>query len=334
MILAWSAFAVCGALILIAGSQLSREADQFADATGLSRSFVGLLLLATVTSIPEMVTGISAAAFVEEPNLAVGNVLGACVVNLVVLGMLDVLRRGESVYTRASQGHILSAGFGVIMIGFVGFNVLLGERALLPALGHVGVSSFIILLFYVVSLGAIYRYEHRVPGPDASSEFVGAPVDMRGAARRFLVAAIVVVGAALVLPFVGDRIAGVMGWEETFVGTLFLAIVTTLPEMAVTVGAIRLGQIDLAIGDLLGSNLFNVATICFSDIAYAPGPILAHVSSFHAVSAISAMMMTGIVISGLLFRPRTRVLGTVGWVSFFLLMTYLLNVTALYLYGE
>jgi len=110
-------FALCALLIGRAGFVLSRSADQLAEAYGWGRGWVGLALLATVTSLPELASGISAVTFVDAPNLAVGNALGACVVNLTFLVIVDVLQRHQPMYHEASATHLLSAGFGVVMLG-------------------------------------------------------------------------------------------------------------------------------------------------------------------------------------------------------------------------
>src|SRR3990170_5747354 len=126
---AWLEFALCAVLIGYAGTKLSRYGDVIADKTGLGGAWIGLALMATVTSLPELVTGISSVALVDAPDIAVGNVLGACIINLTMIVILDLLHREESIYSRASQGHILSAGFGIIMAGFVGFSVLMPKPA-------------------------------------------------------------------------------------------------------------------------------------------------------------------------------------------------------------
>lgn len=124
-----------------------------------------------------------------------------------------------------------------------------------------------------------------------------------------------------------------MGWNRSVVGSLFVALVTTLPELAVTLSALRLGAVDMAIGNRLGSNLFNVTIIAGDDLFYRPGPLLADVSLVHAVTAGSAVFMTGLAMVGLFFRPRSRVLRAVGWVSLGLLAMYLLNTYMVYLHG-
>ena len=332
---AWLQLGACAALIAVAGTKLSRYADVIADKTGLSGNRTGLILLATVTSLPELATGISSVTIADAPNIAVGDVLGSCVFNLVILVVLDFLHRGESVYRRANQGHILSAAFGIVLIGFTGLNLLLGDKAAALAIGHIGASTPVIVALYVIAIRAVFIYER-----SQMREFAGKIADrypkltLRRAVVGYVAAAIVIVAAGIWLPFIGVQLATVMGWHKTFVGTLFVAIATSLPELAVTVAALRIGALDMAIGNLLGSNLFNIVILALDDLFFLKGPLLAHVSSLHAMSALSALVMTGIAIVGLLYRPRARILGAVGWISLGLLTVYLLNSFVLYLHGE
>ena len=115
-------------------------------------------------------------------------------------------------------------------------------------------------------------------------------------------------------------------------GTLFVAFATSVPEVVVTLAALRIGALDMAIGNVLGSNLFNVAILAVDDIFYLPGPLFDHVSPIHSVSAVSAIMMSGIAIVGLLYRPTTNLFRKVGWISLFLFLVYLLNSYVIYLY--
>ena len=335
VVIVWLQFGLCTVLIGFTGNKLSRYGDVIADKTGLSGTWVGLMLLATVTSLPELVTGISAVTVADTPDIALGDVLGSCVFNLVILTILDFLQREESVYTRASQGHILAAGFGVVLIGFVGFNVLLADQTSEFAIGHVGIYTPLIIILYAVAMRTVFRYERAQMAAYAEERAERYPeIKLRQAVQRYVLAALVVVGAGIWLPFIGEQIARVMEWEATFVGTLFVAFATSVPEMAVTVSAMRLGALDMAISNLLGSNLFDILIVAVDDFFFARGPILAHVSPVHAVSAISAMMMTGIVIVGLLYRPKTRLFRAAGWASLLLLGIYLLNASVLYLHGK
>ncbi len=118
------------AVIGVAGPALSYYGDTIAKLTGMSRSWIGLVMLASATSLPELFTGVSSVTVADAPNIAVGDVLGASIFNLVTLVLLDGLSREEPMYRRIDQGHILTAGFGVIMIGFVGALVLMSRNGL------------------------------------------------------------------------------------------------------------------------------------------------------------------------------------------------------------
>jgi len=280
------------------------------------------------------VTGISSVTLADAPDIAVGNVLGACIINLVMIVFLDLLQREESVYTRASQGHILSAGFGIIMAGFVGISVLFSQHGEVMSLRTIGVYSPVLLILYAVAVRSVFHYERRQRAAAVEEQAERYPdVTLRQALIRYAQAAAVVVAAGLWLPYVGRDLAQAMAWQETFVGTLFIAFATTLPEIVVTVTALRIGALDLAISNLLGSNLFNIAIIAIDDLFYLKGPLLSHVSGLHAVSALSVVMMSGVAVVGLFYRPPTRVFRTVGWTSLLLLSIYLLNTFFLYLYG-
>ncbi|MBU2191384.1 MAG: sodium:calcium antiporter [Alphaproteobacteria bacterium] len=332
MFLVWTKFLVCACLIGLAGPVLTRNADIIARRTGVSRSWIGLFLLATATSLPELLTGVSAVAAAGAPNIAVGDALGSCVFNLVLLVFLDAMHREAPMYSRMDPSHILTAGFGIILIGFVGASVLLGNADVAPGLFHVGISSLVVLVVYFIAMRSVFVYEGRRP-PLALAPDENPHVTLRMAVTRYLAAAVLVVGAGAWLPFVGLEIAEVMGWGTTFVGTLLIAGATSLPELVVTISALRLGSLDMAIANLLGSNLFDALVIAIDDLAYVKGPLLSQVSPVHAVTAFAAVIMSGIVIVSLLYRPASRFRGTIGWTSLSLLVMYFASTYAVYLYG-
>ena len=326
------AFCLCAAAVGRAGYLLSASADALAHHHGWSRGWVGLALLATVTSLPELATGISAVTLIDAPNLGVGNALGACLFNLGYLVVVDLLQREQPMYRHASPSHLLSAAFGVVMLGFVAMTLLVAPHA--PALLHLGLYSPVLLGLYLVALRNLLRQDRAarpalptVPTPKASA------VDIRPVWRRFLLAAAVVVLAGAALSPLADRLAGLLGLSRSFVGTVLLALVSSLPELAVTLAALRLRALDMAIGNLLGSNLFNIAILAIDDLAYTRGPLLRDVATVHAGTAVAAMVMTGLVMVGLILRPQGRVLRLLGWVSIGLLGIWLLNATLVGLLG-
>lgn len=334
VVLVWLEFTSCLALVGLAGPQLSRSGDVIADKTGLSGNWIGLILIATVTSLPELVTGISAVTAVAAPDIAVGDVFGSCVFNLAILIVVDFLQRGESVYRRVRQGHILSAGFGVILIAFAGMNLLLHGQGASFALGHIGGYTPIIFGLYALGIRAVFSYErdHREQvSEDAAARY--PHVTLRRAIIVYTCAAVVIVVVGTALPFIAARLADLMNWQQTFVATLLVATVTSVPEVVVCVAAVRLGALDMAMANLLGSNLFNMGVLGIDDLLFAPGPLLYRVSQVHVVSAMSAVIMSGILIVGIVYRPQRRLFRTVGWISLGLFTMYLLNSYVLYLHG-
>ena len=322
----WIEFLTCLGVIGVAGVKLTRYGDAIADKTGMGGTWVGVVLLASVTSLPELATGLSSVTVAGTPDIAVGDALGSCVFNLLILVVLDGLHRGQSLYQRAAQGHILAASFGVILLGLAGFSILASARGQAPSLGHVGLYTPLILVLYAVSVRTLFRFERRQTVALTEAEPDAYPdLSLRQMALRYCFAAIAVVVAGVWLPWIGAAIAGAMAWTESFVGTLFVALVTSVPELVVTIAALRLGALDMAIGNLFGSNLFNVLILAVDDLAYRRGPLLTSVSAVHAGSAISASVMTGIAMAGLMYRPGGRLLGTVGWASVLLVGAYLLN---------
>ena len=150
----------------------------------------------------------------------------------------------------------------------------------------------------------------------------------------FAFCAALIAAAGPVLTQYGDIIARLTGLSRSWIGLILLATATSLPELVVTISALRLDAVDMAIGNLLGSNLFDILILAIDDIAYDKGPLLAAVSPAHAISAFAAVIMSGIFIVALLFKPETRLRGTIGWVSLSLLLVYLFASYAIYLHGH
>jgi cation:H+ antiporter len=328
-------FGLCALLIARAGWTLSHCADRLAGFHGWGRGWVGLALLGTVTSLPELASGISAVAVVGAPNLAVGNALGACVVNLGFLVVVDALQREQPMYRAAAATHVLSAAFGVVLLGLAALAMLAGPRA--PAVMNLGLASPLLLGGYLLALRSVQAQGTAVDAAEAAAVATADPERRRGIRRewqRFAIAAAVVLAAGSALPYAADRVAEAAGWSRSFVGTVFMAVATTLPEMAVTLGALRIGALDLAIGNLLGSNLFNVTILAVDDLFHPGGPLLAAVAPVHVGTAVTAMTMAGGVLVGLVMRPQGRVLRVLSWVSVGLLAGVLVNALLLALAGD
>ena len=150
----WIEFIICAVLIIWAATLLSKYGDVLADKTGLGRAWVGAILIAGVTSLPELATGISAVAWLGQPNLAAGAVLGSCLFNLALIAMMDLAYQPGRILAKAHDGHILSSGLGILLLGMVAMGVLVGVQY-----SGIGIPGFSLLSLLIL---AIYAFGGRM----------------------------------------------------------------------------------------------------------------------------------------------------------------------------
>lgn len=245
---------LCAVLIFWAGSILSKYGDVIAEKTGLGRAWIGAILIAGITSLPELASGVSVEAWLNAPNLAAGAVLGSCLFNLALIAMIDLAYQPGRVLAKAQEAHILSGGLRVLMLGIVAIGVLIGP--VLNGFGILGVSilSIIILALYVVGGKIIAGLEKECAGEVLEKEAVEGVYDRMSTQQAILI--FILSGVAVIA--LGMWLASTTGLSRSFVDNLFLALTTSLPETAASLAAIRFGAIDLAIGNVLGSDLFNI----------------------------------------------------------------------------
>lgn len=329
--LIWVEFIACTAVILFSGSRLSRYGDVIAEKTHAGRTWIGVVLMASVTSLPELITGVSSVAIFHVPNIAAGDVLGSCMFNLLILAVLDVGKRREPISSVAQQGQVLTAAFGILLLGTASVSILTASS--IPALGWIGVSSFVFLLLYLVAMRVVFKYEKRRIAAyisEVREEEHYKEISKSDAYVRFAAYAALVAAAGVYLPHVADQLAAITHLGRTFVGSTFVALSTSLPEIVVTQAALRLGSVDLAVGNVLGSNLFNIAILGVDDVLYFKGPLLKHISASHAVTASAAMTMTALMVIALMYRSKKKVF-FVSWESLGIFLVFVVSQLMLYL---
>lgn len=293
MILVWLKFIVCAAIIFFAGSKLTKYGDAIAHKTGLSHAWVGLVLLAFVTSLPELANGLSAVTLARIPDLAMGDLLGACMINMFSLAMLDLiwgLRGRKSIFIKFQESNLISTLFGVVILLVVSIALALSRFVFDFTVLGISIYSFVIIGVYLLALKALGK--HREDEGLEQEEYSNVS-DIK-IYSIFVFAALVVIGAGAWLPFIGSEIVEVMGWGKTFVAVLFIAIATTLPELTVSFSALRLGERGMAIGNLVGSNIFNIAIIFLVDIFHQPGSFISAVSFNMIYVALCGAVLMGI----------------------------------------
>lgn len=325
-------FAVCAIIIFFAGKKLSFYGDLIAELTGLGRAWIGLILMASVTSLPELVVGISSSAIVQSPDLAVGDIMGSCAFNLCILAMMDMfVPKHKSIFSSASNNHVLAISLGLILIAMAGMGLFLShEIVIVPWLG---VTSLLFFIAYLASIRLIYSFEFKNKVAVANAdEHKTSDITLSKAAAMYGIFAAITVAAALFLPHFAEQIAEQTGMGKSFVGTLFLAVSTSLPEIAVSFAAIRMGAIDLSVGNLVGSNIFNIVILAVDDIFYTKGHLLKDASDGNIISVLAVVIMSSIAIIGLTYRPDTKRF-LLGWDALLILGVYVVNLVLIYNYA-
>jgi cation:H+ antiporter len=305
------AFLGVALLVVLAGHRVAFYGDVLAEKTRMGRSLVGLFLVAATTSLPELFSSTSA-LLQDLPDIAVGNLLGASMVNFLFLVFVDAFHP-HPVTARASQKHALSLGLAVLLLAMVGLGLF---REV--GLGRVGLMALLLFPLYALALWLSFRYARRFPREEAQEEAY-AHIPLRLALARYGVGALVLVAAAAVLPVLADRLAQETGLGDAWVGTFLVALVTTLPEATVMMAAARMGAVDLAVGNVVGSTLFNTFLLGVGDLVY-PIPLLEVAAKGHAATVFVLQAMAGVVLVSLMYRSLRKlwVLSYDNWAVLFL----------------
>ncbi len=307
--LLWLQLGAAAAVILLVSGFLAKSADTIAEKTGLGRSFIGVVLLATATSLPELGTGVSSILLVDAPDLAAGDAFGSNLFNLLIIGLLDFYWRNGPLLNAVGTTSILLGAMTVAIIALASIAVFLDGAVLSIAGLRLSPVSVALLVIFMAAMYATFRHGSPQRQDSAAEQPAALYADatVSRAVLVYVIAAGTIVVAAVALANTGDSLAEEMGWEASFMGTLFLAFSTSLPELATSFAAIRLNAPELAISNVLGSNLFNMGFVLFvDDVVYTDGVFWGTISHIHSLTGALAIAMTLIVIAALAVRPRRR----------------------------
>jgi cation:H+ antiporter len=300
-------FFASAAAVIAAGSFLSRSADSIAEATGIGRVWIGAVLLATATSLPELATDVSAVRM-QAPNLAIGDLFGSSLANMLILALIDLLPPRRQVLRRAAMENALAACLAIVLNALAAACVLMRPRR---ALLGVGPESLLLVAVYIAGTRAVYRNGLRAAEPaEPASAAARAKADARRSLRRalavFAISAAGILAAAPPLAWSAKRIAVRTGLSTSFVGTWMLGLATSLPELVTSVTAVRMEAFDLAVANLFGSNAFNMVIFFALDLASPHGPIFAHADPVNALAGFLAVILMSVGLASIVYRAERR----------------------------
>jgi cation:H+ antiporter len=299
----WIKFLITAVLIVLAANQLAKHGDIIAVRTRLGGMFIGVLLMAGATSLPEVLTSISSLNQ-NAPNLAAGNLLGSNTFNMFLLAIIDITRRNQRILRKAALKHALTGSLAVFMIGFVVFFMLADIDV---QIGWVGMDSLLILAVYFVAVWLIQGNSSPVAHAGIEPAIPEGTASLLRGVIGFLLAAGALVVVTPIMVESANEIAVITGLGTTFIGTTLVALVTSLPELVTTLAAIKIGADDMAIGNLFGSNMFNMFAIGLTDVFFTQGRFLSVIDPSFLLVGMIGLLMTGMGLIGNLAKLEKRI---------------------------
>ena len=272
--------------VIYFGGLLAKYGDALATLTGWGRLFVGSLLVALATSLPEISTNISAVRLATpNPELALGDVFGSNMANMFILAVVALIFGGKRFLQKVApqQGYLI-----VLAAIMTGLAVLFAIVKVDISVWQIGISSIILLVVYVIGMKIIYT--KRAEGADGE-ELEDPGVTLRKAWIMFGIVSVGVIIAAFFLAFSVDRIAEITGIASSTLGILSVAVVTSMPEAAASIAAARMGAADLGIGNLYGSCVFNISILAFADPFFRQGILVNQSEPAHLVAGGIAVIL-------------------------------------------
>ena len=324
-------FAVCALVIGFAGTRLASVAVKLAERTGMGQIIAGALFVGMSTSLPGSVLSVTT-AWQGYTDLAIGNALGGIAAQTTFLAVADL------VYRKGNLEHAAASATGLAQA------TLLMSMLAVPVLAYAGPDWMIfhihpasILLFVIYGFGLSLLAEIRnepmwhpkktdVTDEDAKEDDNDIyPESSQRLWGEFFALSVITALAGFVIGQSGLAIVAKTAMNETAVGTFLTAIATSLPELVSAVAAARLGAVNLALGNIIGGNAFDVLFLAASDIAYRDGSIYAAFTDQHLFTIGLVILMTGVLLLGMLNREK-RGIGNIGWESVAMLGLYLSSI--------
>ena len=298
-------FFVSAAVVVLGGIGLAIKGDAIADSTGWGRLWVGALLVSISTSLPELITNVSA-VIIGTPSLALGNIFGANMINMFTLSLVALAFGVPRLFAnqpRQTQVLALCAVLlGVLLLAIS----LIGDAALGPS----SISGLVVLAAYVGAMRVVYKAGQGQSEPSGEEHETDdeAPRSPRRAWIGFGIASLAVIAAAPALAASADGIADATGLAASFIGVLLVSIVTTLPEATVSVTAALRNSPGLVLGNLYGSCAFNLSVLFYADLANAEA-LLSLMGAEHTATLISAVLLMAagvVVLYAMSTSPKSR----------------------------
>ncbi|WP_115867279.1 sodium:calcium antiporter [Marinoscillum furvescens] len=321
-------FGCCALLIAIGGGQLSKEGDRLADLTGMGEALFGALFLGAITSLSGLVTSVTA-AHESHPQLAISNAIGGIAAQTVFLAIADITYRKTNLeHAAASLANIIQAVLLILLLG------LLMTVSILPEIHFFSIhpASFILVGVYILAQKKLVSKSKNMPmwqavktdetRPDIPDEKNITQLSLPKTALKFTALGLVITICGYFLAQSAIVISNQTTISEGVMGAMFTSVASSLPELIVSIAAVRQGALTLAVSNIIGGNTFDILFVAVADAAYSDGSIYHTFESSQLFVIALTILLTAILTLGLLDREK-RGFAHIGWESLLIILLFL-----------
>ena len=315
----WLKFSVTALVVVLFCISLSKYADQLAAAKRIGKGFVGFVLLGFITSIPELISTVASTVYLNNPVLGTANIIGSNNANMFILYlsfiMADTLRKPSG---QVDVESCTSLGYCFIVTAVFILGVFSSGQ---PFYGK-SLFVYLITLIFILSVIALYR-----ANPDVEDD---TPVEALGLFfyLKLIFFASGLVASSFYLSVVVDEIGTTTSIGSAMAGAIFLAWATSLPELVVTISSVIRGSVEMGIGNILGSNIFNMFVLALSETVSRSSSSVFEKNDGIMIFGVFQCVLLGILLI-LLMQDMLRRVGKVAVMPLFAMVLYLVGVSLL-----
>lgn len=290
----WLLYVLCLIIVIFVSNRIGGIVDALDKKTKLSGAFLGAVLLAGVTSLPELVTSFTA-ALMNEPDMTLGNILGSNVFGLAIIGVLMILYCTRIKHRKVCRANIIFDIFVLAISVLVLITTIFNVQIVIPYL-NINILTPIIIALYAFAIFSTRKAND--PEDDDENELGDTQnkfehLSVKSLVLQFILLAVVLVGVSVAITFISEYLADTYGLGKGLAGALFLGIATSLPEIISSFALVRLGNFDAAYGNIIGSCMFNYAVLALSDIFYFKGTVF--------MTDMQSLILAACLVAGTIF---------------------------------
>lgn len=294
-------------LTVLASTKLSYYGDILGKQSKFGSAFVGGILIAAITSLPEFVTSISAVV-INNPTLSFGDILGSNMFNIFVLAVYNIYFFRKDVFKNTKRKYILEC----LILIFDYIFIVLGSNNI-----FINIVSFVLFFLYVIYMYSVFKYSEEEEDDDLNQE--------EYVIVKFIFTAIILIFLSILLTIQADNITREYpNFSSSTIGAILLGITTSLPEVVTTFALLKLNNFNMAISNMLGSNIFNFLVLSVSDTFIKQGHIYSYADMYSRMYVIGGLSITFLFLLTLAFKPKNKL--------FYFLISIIISIIYLYVW--